>query len=146
MRADRLSGGALVLLALFALVESRRLPLGTVQNPGPAALPVLLALLLLVFGAGIWALGGGSQRVSALGWGEARHALLIFVACGFAALALERLGYRLTVALLLGFLVGMVERRRLLTTAAVALGVALGSFWLFDTLLRVRLPRGPWGF
>jgi hypothetical protein len=49
---DRVGGGALALLALFTLEETYRLrlPLGSLQNPGPAYLPVLLALLLLGFG------------------------------------------------------------------------------------------------
>src|SRR5215475_12211428 len=30
--------------------------------------------------------------------------------------------------------------------AFFALALAVGTFWLFDTLLRVPLPRGPFGF
>jgi len=70
----------------------------------------------------------------------------ILGACAFAALGLERLGYRLTVAAMLGFLVGVVERRSLVTTVVLMVAFALGTFFLFDTLLRVPLPRGPGGF
>jgi hypothetical protein len=31
-------------------------------------------------------------------------------------------------------------------TLALTLGFSLGTFWLFDSLLRVPLPRGGWGF
>ncbi|MBI2526826.1 MAG: hypothetical protein HYY95_03785 [Candidatus Rokubacteria bacterium] len=47
--------------------------------------------------------------------------------------------------LLLGFLLRVVERRHLPAAAAFAVGLAWGSFHLFSTLLRVPLPRGPWG-
>jgi hypothetical protein len=30
-------------------------------------------------------------------------------------------------------------------TALVAIGLATGTYYLFDTLLRVQLPRGPFG-
>jgi hypothetical protein len=70
----------------------------------------------------------------------------ILATCVFAALALERLGYRLTMAAVLGFLVGVVERKGILLSAAFALALALGSFYVFDTVLRVPLPRGPGGF
>ena len=43
------------------------------------------------------------------------------------------------------FLVWLVEKKSLLAAAAFAFGLAFGSFYLFDTLLRVSLPRGPLG-
>ena len=59
---------------------------------------------------------------------------------------MERLGYRLTVLLLLAFILGVVERKRPTLVAAMALGLSLGTFFLFGSLLKVPLPRGPLGF
>jgi hypothetical protein len=148
LRADRLAGGVLALLGLVVLVECRRmgLPLGSLRNPGPAYLPVLLALLLLVFGILLVGLGGRSLRLDAAGWSEWRHALAILVTCAFAALFLERLGFRLTMVAVLGFLVGVVERKGIVLTVLLAVVLGFGSFYVFDTLLRVPLPRGPGGF
>lgn len=145
LTTDRVAGGALALFALVVLVESRKLPLGTLRTPGPAYMPVALALMLLLCGIVVLVLGVRAPALSGVGWAEWRHAVAILGACAFAALALERLGYRLTLVLVLAFLVGLVERRGLLQTAAFALGLALGSHYLFDTLLRVPLPRGPFG-
>jgi hypothetical protein len=145
LTTDRLAGGALVLVALSVLWESRRLPLGTLHTPGPAYMPVVLALLLLLFGALIAATGGHAGRLTRHGWPEWRHAAAIVGACAFAAWGLERLGYRLTIAVTLGFLLGVVERKGLLCTVVLMLALALGSFFLFNTLLRVPLPRGPFG-
>ncbi|MBI4636899.1 MAG: tripartite tricarboxylate transporter TctB family protein [Candidatus Rokubacteria bacterium] len=142
---DRVAGVALVLFALFVLWESRRLPLGTLGNPGPAFMPVVLALLVLTMGALIAALGAGTPAVVTVGWREWGHAIAIFAVCAFAALALERLGYRATIALSLAFLVGVVERRGIALAAAFAVGLAGATHFLFDTLLRVPLPRGPFG-
>ena len=142
---DRVAGASLALVALFVLWESRTLPLGSLANPGPAYMPVLLAVLLLVGGIAIAALGGPTPPLTSLAVPEWRHALAIFLACAFAALALERLGYRLTVLLVLLFLLGVVERKRPVATVVFAVAFATGTYLLFDTLLRVPLPRGPFG-
>ena len=50
MTVDRVAGVALVLIGLATLWESRAFPLGSLHRPGPAYMPVVLALLLIVFG------------------------------------------------------------------------------------------------
>jgi putative tricarboxylic transport membrane protein len=142
---DRVAGIALVLLSIAVLVASRALPLGTLRTPGPAYMPVVLALLLLLFGLLLVAVGGGSAPFSTLRWDEWRHAVAIVVVIMFFAYALERLGYRLTVAAALVFLLGAMERKSVLFTVLFAVTVAAASFFVFSTLLRVPLPRGPFG-
>ena len=146
MTTDRVAGSALVLFSLLVIWESRVLPLGTFRQPGPAYIPILLASLLLIFGVFLTAVGGRAPTLSSIRWVESRHALAIFAACIFAALGIERLGYRLTVVLVLGFLLKVVEKRGWRVTTGLALGLAFGSFYLFHTLLRVPLPQGPLGF
>ena len=48
--------------------------------------------------------------------------------------------------LVMGFLFGVMERIKLWLTLLLTFGFSFGTFWLFDTLLRVPLPRGGWGF
>ena len=148
MSIDRASGIALGGVALLVLEETwrQRLPLGSLANPGPAYFPGVLALLLLVAAVALTVVGGVGPRVASLQWREWRHAVAILVTCAFCAVALERLGYRLTVVIALAFLVGVVERKPLVATVIFAGAAALGTFWLFDTLLRVPLPRGPFDF
>jgi hypothetical protein len=145
MTTDRVAGAALVALALVVFWESRALPLGSLRNPGPAYMPVALALVLLGFGALLVAFGKGTPGVSTVGWTEWRHAVAIFAVCAFAALALERLGFRVTIALSLVFLLRIVERKGSIFSLALSIAFAAGAFLLFDTLLRVPLPRGPLG-
>ncbi|MBI4588977.1 MAG: tripartite tricarboxylate transporter TctB family protein [Candidatus Rokubacteria bacterium] len=143
---DRVAGSALVLLALVTAWETRRLPLGTLHTPGPGYMPMVLAIVLGGLGVLVALRGGKSPLLGSLRWPEAAHAVAILLGCAFAALALERLGYRLTVIALLVFLLGVMERKRPAVVAAVALGISLGSFFLFSGLLKVPLPRSPWGF
>ena len=146
LTTDRAGGGGLVLLALWVLWECRRLPVGSWREPGPGATPAGLALLALGLGLAIVAVGARAPRLAAVGWGEARRALVVVAACAFLALGLERLGYRLTVLVALAFLVGAVERRGLVVGLGFAAALAWGSFFLFNTLLKVPLPVGPLGF
>ena len=76
----------------------------------------------------------------------ATRAIAILIACGVATLALERIGYRLTVIVLLVFFLGVLERKRPLPVALVSLGFGFASFYVVGDLLRVPLPRSPWGF
>jgi putative tricarboxylic transport membrane protein len=145
LSVDRVAGAGLAVFALFVLSQSRALPLGTLANPGPAYMPVALGTLLLLGGLAVAVLDRDSPALRSLGWVEWRHAVAIFAACAFAALGLERLGYRLTVLIVLLFLLGVVERKPPAVAVVFAVGLAAGTFLLFDTLLRVPLPRGPFG-
>lgn len=145
LTVDRVAGAGLAVFALFVLWQSRVLPLGSLANPGPAYMPVALATLLLLGGLAIAVLGRDTPPFSTLGFGEWRHAVAIFAACAFAALALERLGYRLTILIALLFLLAIVERKRPVVAVVFAVAFAAGTFFLFDTVLRVPLPRGPSG-
>ncbi len=145
MTVDRVAGVALVLIGLATVWESRAFPLGSLHRPGPAYMPVVLALLLIVFGVAVFVMGRGARTLREVGWPEWRHAVAIFAACAFAAWGLERLGYRLTMAMVVGFLLLALERKGWVLGIGLTLVMAWGSFYLFDTLLRVPLPRGPFG-
>jgi hypothetical protein len=136
----------LVLFALIVIWESRQLPLGTFRQPGPAYFPVVLALLLLIFGVLLVLTAGRAPLFSSITWTEWRHALAILAASVFSVFAIERLGYRLTVLLVLGFLVKLVEKRGWLVSLLFAFSFSFGSYFLFYTVLRVPLPDGPLGF
>ena len=145
MTTDRLAGAALVLIGIAAIWESRAFPLGSLYRPGPAFMPVLLAALLVVVGVAVAAMGARAGSFFDVAWPEWRHAAAIFGCCAFAAWGLDRLGYRLTMAVLLGVLFLALERLTLAASLALTVGMAWGSFYLFDTLLKVPLPRGPFG-
>ena len=146
LRNDKLSGLMLLALAAFAGWQNRTYPLGSLQEPGPGYTPLVIAIFLGVMGLLIAVRGVSSPTVIDSRWPEARRALLILAACAVATYALEAIGYRITVAALLIFFLGVLERRRPLMVASVAVGFSLLSFYLIGVLLRVPLPRGPWGF
>jgi hypothetical protein len=146
MTTDRVAGTGLAALALLVLWESRALPFGTIRDPGAGAVPVLLALVLLLCSLAVVAAGASAPSVATLAWSEWRHAVAILGACAFMALALERLGYRLTILLTLLALLTVVEQKGWIVAAVFALAFSLGTYFLFGGVLRVPVPQGPFGF
>lgn len=146
MTIDRLSGAVLALLGIFVVWERRVLPLGNHSQPGPGYFPLLLAILLIVMGVLLIVRGGSSNSFRSVSWSEAPHAIAIVGCSIFATLFMEKIGYRISMLVIMGFLFGVMERLRLWQTLILSLFFSFGTFYLFDTLLRVPLPRGGWGF
>jgi putative tricarboxylic transport membrane protein len=150
--ADLVGAGLLAAVGLFFLWRSLvETPLGTSQNPGPGAAPLLLAILLIA--ASVWAaivalVGQVNEPTEEAGierkglW----HPLVVVAAGAFAASAIGYLGYRLTVLLLLVGLIGFVERKPVLPTLFISAALAFGTYWLFVRVVRIPLPIGVLGF
>jgi hypothetical protein len=136
----------LLALALFVGWQNRAYPLGSLQEPGPGYTPLLITVFLGVMGLLIAVRGSSSPSMKETPWPEARRALLILLACGVATYALEPLGYRITIAALLVFFLGVIERKGPLMVACVAVGFSWLSYYFIATLLHVPLPRGPFGW
>ena len=145
-RSDQFSGLMLLALALYVGWENRVYPVGTLQEPGPGYLPLLLAVFLGAMAILIAVWGIRSAPLASMNWTEATRAVVILAACAAATFALERIGYRLTMVVMLVFFLGVLERRRPLPVALVSLGFSLASFYVIGDLLHVPLPRSPWGF
>ena len=145
LKSDQFSGLMLLALALYVGWENRAYPIGTLQEPGPGYMPLLLVVFLGALGVLIALWGIRSAPLATMQWTETKRAVVILVACGVAAFALERLGYRITVIALLVFFLGVLERKRPLAVALVALGFSFASYYLVADLLHVPLPRSPWG-
>ncbi len=145
LSSDRVSGAALLLLALFVAWQNRAYPVGSLHDPGPGYLPLAICIFLGAMGLLIAVFGGASGAISRMRWPEFGHAVVVLAACGAATLALEPLGYRLTMLALLIFFLGVVERKGWLAVLLVSGGFSFISYFVFATWLRVPLPLGPGG-
>jgi hypothetical protein len=146
LREDQVSGLMLLALALLVGWQNRTYPLGSLQEPGPGYVPLLIAIFLGLTGLLIAVRGAASKPLADTRWPEAKRAALILLACGAATYALEPIGYRITIAALLVFFLGVLERRKPAAVAIVAVVFSLLSFYLLADVLRVPLPRGLWGW
>jgi hypothetical protein len=146
LRDDQVSGAALALGGLLIAWQSWHYPMGSLAEPGPGYLPFALGIALALFGALVAIAGGGSPRFHWDSFSDGVKGLAILAGLSFAAVALERLGYRITIAVLLVYYLGVLERRPWPRTLLLTVIVALGSHYLFARLLRVPLPVGVFGF
>src|SRR5215212_6674668 len=112
LREDQVSGLMLLALAFLVGWQNRAYPLGSLQEPGPGYVPLLIAVFLGLTGLLIAIRGAGSKPLAEIQWPEAKRAALILLACSAATYALEEIGYRITIAALLVFFLGVLERRK----------------------------------
>jgi hypothetical protein len=145
LTVDRVSGAAFAVFSALVLWESSKIPFGTLADPGPGALPMLLGSTLLACSLFVM-LAGTSARLDAIEWSEWRHGVAILGTLVFMALAMETLGYRVTIFGGLFVLVAVVERKGWVAGMIFAAAFAFGTYGLFHTLLHVQLPRGVFGF
>ena len=145
-RLDQIAGAVITAFALYVAWAAREYPFGTLAEPGPGYLPFVLAIVLAAFGVVLALRGRVVQRERQVRFDDLPHALLLIAVLSAAAYAIERAGYRVTVALMLFFLLAVVERRSVIVSALLAAAMALGSFYLINDVLRVPLPLGVWGF
>src|SRR5471030_2216349 len=96
VRSDLVAGMVIVLVALLVGWENRAYPIGSLAEPGPGYMPLMLAGALGVFGLLIALRAGVSPLFNTIDWSEGRRGFVMLVACGVAVFALERVGYRLT--------------------------------------------------
>ena len=143
--SDRIAGAGLFLFAAAVAFETRTLPIGSLSNPGPGYMPLVLAAVLAVLGLVVVWRGGESVSFGSVRWPELGHAAKILGACAFATAAFEPLGFRLTVLAVAVFLIGVIERRPPLAVALVSLALSFGTFYVFNDLLKTPLPVGVLG-
>ena len=142
---DQAAGAFFAVFALLVLWETRKIPFGFMAEPGPGAMPTLLAAVLLACSIAVVIGGRSGKRAAEVEWTEWPHAIAILGTCAFMALAMERLGYRLTILIALLALVRGVEKKGWIAGVVFAGGFAFATHYLFNTLLRVPLPQGPFG-
>ena len=142
---DQVAGAFFTAFSLLVLWEGRKIPFGFLAEPGPGAMPTLLASTLLVCSIGLVIGGRRGKPAATVQWTEWRHAVFILGTCAFMALALERFGYRVTIFIALLALVSVLEKKGWIAGIVFAAGFSFGTHYLFNSLLHVPLPQGPFG-
>jgi putative tricarboxylic transport membrane protein len=152
-RPDRDVLPGLVLAGLGGYVAWRALgwDLLTEDGPGPGFFPLGYGLLmvalsaLLVLRAVLQPRPAGAAAEAADAGGHWR-ALATWAAFAAAAFAMQWIGFVAGFALLSAFVVVFVFGRSWARGAVVGIASA-GAFWLlFERVMGVGLPAGPWGF
>ena len=149
MRSERISGLVLILFSVLIMVESRKYPIGTVDNPGPGFLPMLLGFVLGLMSLALWIKTWikVKTQIQKTSWPD-RQGLIkiiaIFIGILLFTILFEVTGYFLNIFLLFLLLLRPIGRQRWSMTLMISIGAVLVSYLLFDWWLKVPLPRGVW--
>jgi hypothetical protein len=143
LRRDHIAGGAFVIAAALIYAMSGDLPFGTLASPGAGMMPKLVLVLMMAFGASLVLRAGESPPFAEIKWGDFRHALTVVVVTAVATALYTTIGFVLSISLLMIVLLYFVEKRSLWLTLTVSIGVTVGCYLLFGTLLKSPLPPMP---
>jgi Tripartite tricarboxylate transporter TctB family len=146
LRADHVAGAALVAFGLGVFALSGELPMGGLSMPGSGFMPTLVAGLLVLFGLVLGLRAAESAPLTDIDWSDVKHALLVILIAALAIVAYTRLGFILTMAVMLFAFLVVGERRSLVRAAAYSVAATLIAYGVFAKGLNAPLPIGPFGF
>jgi hypothetical protein len=145
LRADHVAGGIAIAAALAVLAVSGDLPFGTLAFPGAGMMPILICVLMIVFGVVLIVRAGQSPPFAEISWSDLPHAVRVLAVTGAAVALYTTLGFIITMTLMLFVLVAL-EGRNLVAAAAFSLGISLSTYFLFTVALKTPLEQGLLGF
>jgi hypothetical protein len=146
LRRDHIAGGAFVAAGLLVFAMSGDLPFGTLASPGAGMMPKLVLTLLIGFGFILFIRSRESPPLATIAWGDFPHAATVVVVSAVATALYTMIGFVLSMTLLLFVLLFFIERRNIWRAAIVSIGVTIGSYYLFNTLLKSPLPPIPFWY
>ena len=146
LRADHVAGAAFIAFGLLVIAISGSLPFGNLSSPGSGFLPMILSVLMMLFGATLMVRAGESRAFATLTWTDAKHAAMVVLITALAVAAFEWLGFVTTNVLMMFALLVAIERRGLLPAAVYSVAVVATTFVLFVYVLKTPLETGPLGF
>lgn len=142
LRADHIAGGAFIALGIAIFILGWDLPFGRISAPGAGMLPKLMAGLMIAFGAIVALASTMTERLRDILWSDFSHAALVIAIAAAATFLYSRLGFLITMPLLVFALLVVVERRNLVMAAVFSIGLTLFAYWLFAIMLKAPLETG----
>jgi hypothetical protein len=143
LRRDHVAGGAFIAAAAAVFAASGDLPFGTLASPGAGMMPKLVLGLMMVFGTILFIRANDSPPFAEIQWGDFTHAATVVATTSIAIGLYTTAGFVISMALLMIVLLFLIERRSLWRTLVVSIGVTVGCYLLFGTLLKSPLPPMP---
>ena len=135
-------------------IWSATYPFGDWNAPGPAFLPLATGLILIVLGIFLFIHDRGRKQEGPPGTSKpllprGKTLLRVVISLGIivlSALLFKILGFVLTVFLMLLFLKETIQAEKVKAALFYALVSTLGGVIVFQVLLKIRFPKGPFSF
>jgi len=146
LRADHVAGAAFVAFGVLVIALSGDLPFGNLAMPGAGFMPRLIAILMIVCGIALMLRARESAPFATVNWSNSKHAGLVVLITGAAILLYERLGFSITMLLMMFSLLVIIERRNVVRAAIFSVAVTGITLAIFQYALKTPLAEGPFGF
>jgi uncharacterized membrane protein len=150
-KADRISGFFWLCFSILMIIQSYRLGLGRINQPGPGFLffwvNIILGVMSLVVLFKAWA--GKKKEGPQPAFFEGQRIskiLLVLVALFIYVLLMETIGFLPLTFLLFVYLLGIIEKKKWFFTVFVSLVVTVISYLIFQIWLQCMLPYGVCAF
>lgn len=141
---ERLSSTGFLILAALVMIESLRLKLDNIHNPGPGFMPFFLGLVLAILS--LLSIFSPDQRPKASAfwndWEKGRNIFYIFIGLVFYVLLLKKLGFYLDTSLLMVFLFRFSGEKSYPKILAFSLATVCAIYIIFHRLLFIPFPQG----
>jgi putative tricarboxylic transport membrane protein len=150
-KADRISGIPWLFFSVFIMIESYRMGLGNLHQPGPGFLYFWAAIVLAIMSSVVLIRGwkskrAGEAKIALFGGDSILKVILVLISVFLYAFFMEVLGFIPVTLLFFIFLLGFVEKKGLFFTAFVSVLVTVIAYLIFERWLQSQLPRGILGF
>jgi len=150
-RADRISGVFWLCFAILAVIESRRLGMGTLHQPGPGFLffwvNIALGIMALVVLIRAWTeKKTAGPRHAIFGGQNISKIIFVMLSLFMYILLMETVGFIPVTLLLFIFLLGIIEKKKWFFTAFMSIAVTVVAYLIFEVWLQSQLPKGLLGF
>ncbi len=146
LRADHVAGAAFVAFGLLVIALSGDLPFGDLAMPGAGFMPRLLAILMIACGIALMVRARESAPFAAINWSDGKHAAMVIAITGAAIAFYEKLGFAITMLLMMLGLLVIIERRNVVRAAIFGVFVTAVTLGVFVYVLQTPLAEGPFGF
>lgn len=142
---DRMAGILILVIGAAAILAGRRYRIGTLGHMGPGLYPVLLGVVMVLLGAGVFLTaspGDATASEHSLHW---RGPLLIVI--GLSAFAVVgRYGGLVPATFILVVMTALADRRHSVKTAlALAVAMVAVAVVIFSWVLQLQFPAFAWG-
>ena len=137
-----------VILGVLACYGANQLGRGSIAEPGAGFIffwsgLVLMTLSLIVLADSLRSSEDTIRRIPKINWPKITLVLFSLLLYAFF---LERLGFVLTTFVLMSFLLCCIQGAGWFRSFALAGAAALTSYAMFELWLKIRLPKGFFGF
>jgi putative tricarboxylic transport membrane protein len=150
-KADQITAIVMLLFSAYVVLASSRMSLYTEFAPDYGFFPFWLGILMgtlsvLLFVNGSTRPAVKTDNVVLPERGIMINVVLILAGLGLYAFLMEQIGYILDTLLLVILLVGVVEREKWYKALIITVLMTALLYVIFQIILGVSLPKGPFGF